>query len=553
MAQGEKSKRIFPLYIKAELIKENCNVVDLCEACERVSGHGSIDGATLVNRLWRVLPFNEVSRAKLLTNGIRLFGKDLKFEGLNPFLHPSGEGETQTTKLIIKNLPFSYDQSAVERNLINAGFKLRGKMQWMKGRKRSTGHLSDFRDGRRSVFVDLPTWDVNPFMRMGTFRAKIEYAEMKKVCYRCLQEGHTARDCTNEEVCRSCKKPGHRKDECPGNVVEKANEGDQMGRDPDNTEPMKTSPSAGDRDATSQGIDGSLEAGDDSGQGRDGGEGESGMGPGVASDVGTGGVSGEMGDDASPDDEGEEAGPGDAPAEVLLGEEESRGGSSCERPPVEAEMEDHSGPSVEGPPGVPEAAGHSGPSVEAPPGVPEAAGHEGLSVGSQMGAECQSDMSPTPEFINVQYAELPVKGQCSVKGQGPTLLLVKKSASMSALHTAADTPVGKVAQRNPGPKDAEKNLESVWDTEFREEELISAAKIAEQEAEKHKGDLASGFQSGASGGISASDEVKHSGGASTRLFSAGKRAFRAIVSPTEGKKESRVPKSKKTNTNPKKK
>ena len=137
------------------------------------------------------------------------------FEGKNPFLHPSGEGETQTTKLIIKNLPFSYDQSAVERNLINAGFKLRGKMQWMKGRKRSTGHLSDFRDGRRSVFVDLPTWEVNPFMRMGAFRAKIEYAEMKKVCYRCLQDGHTARDCTNEEVCRTCRKPGHRKDQCP--------------------------------------------------------------------------------------------------------------------------------------------------------------------------------------------------------------------------------------------------------------------------------------------------------------------------------------------------
>ena len=538
MAQGEKSKRIFPLYIKAELVKENCNVVDLCEACERVSGHGSIDGATLVNRLWRVLPFNEVSRAKLLTNGIKLFGKDLKFEGLNPFLHPSGEGETQTTKLIIKNLPFSYDQSAVERNLINAGFKLRGKMQWMKGRKRSTGHLSDFRDGRRSVFVDLPTWEVNPFMRMGTFRAKIEYAEMKKVCYRCLQEGHTARDCTNEEVCRSCKKPGHRKDECPGNVVEKANEGDQLDRDPDNTELKKTSPSAGDQNVTSQDIGGSLEAGGDSGLGRASGEGESGIGPGVASNVETGGVSSGVGEGGNPDVEGEEAGSEGAPAEVPLGDSESRGGSSCKRPPGEAEME-----------------GHGGPSVEAPPVIPEGAGHGSSSMEPHVGAERQStDMSPTPEFINVQYAELPVKGQGSVKGQGPKLLFVKKSASMSTLPTVTDTPVGKVAQRNPGPEDAEKDVESVWDTEFREEELVSAAKIAEQEAEKQKSDLASGFQAGATGGISASDEAKHSGGASTRLFSAGKRAFRAIVSPTEGKKESsRVPKSKKTHTNPKKK
>ena len=216
MTQREEKRGVIPLYIKAELVPEKCNVVELCEACERVSGHGSIDGATLLNRLWRVLPFNEVSRAKLLIDGISLNGKHLQFEGKNPFLHPSGSGEAQTTKLIIKNLPFSYSQAAVERNLIKEGFKLRGKMTWMKGRNRRTGHLSDFRDGRRAVFIDLPTGKVNQTIMMGSFRARIEYPEMKTTCYRCLQEGHTARNCTGEEVCHSCRKPGHRKDQCPG-------------------------------------------------------------------------------------------------------------------------------------------------------------------------------------------------------------------------------------------------------------------------------------------------------------------------------------------------
>ena len=214
MAKAEK-RGVVPLYIKAELMPERFNVVDLCEACEKVSGKGSIDGATLVNRLWRVLPFNEVSRAKLLTDGVKIIGKIIKFESRNPYLHPSGDGETQTTKLIVKNLPFSYSQDAVERNLITAGFILRSKMQWMKGRSRTTGHLTDFRDGRRSVFIDLPTGQVNPLIQMGPFRARIEYSEMKMSCFRCLQEGHTARNCVNEEVCRICKKPGHRKDQCP--------------------------------------------------------------------------------------------------------------------------------------------------------------------------------------------------------------------------------------------------------------------------------------------------------------------------------------------------
>ena len=214
MAQNEAKNSIIPLFIKAELIKDECNVVDMCMACERVTGHGSIDGATLVNRLWRVLPFNEVTRAKLLSDGIKLFGKHLKFESRNPFLRSSGDGETQTTKLIVKNLPFSYCQSAVARNLTKEGFILRGSMQWMKGRNRKTGHLSDFRDGRRSVFIDVPKGNVNRTIQMGPFRAFISYPEMAVKCFRCLQEGHTAKDCTNQEVCNRCKKPGHRRDQC---------------------------------------------------------------------------------------------------------------------------------------------------------------------------------------------------------------------------------------------------------------------------------------------------------------------------------------------------
>ena len=235
MAQNEAKNSIIPLFIKAEFIKDECNVVDMCMACERVTGHGSIDGATLVNRLWRVLPFNEVTRAKLLSDGIRLFGKHLKFESRNPFLHSSGDGETQTTRLIVKNLPFSYCQSAVARNLTKEGFILRGSMQWMKGRNRKTGRLSDFRDGRRSVFIDVPKGNVNRTIQMGPFRAFISYPEMAVKCFRCLQEGHTAKDCTNQEVCNRCKKPGHRRDQCHeftrANDIDSDSETEEVDRD----------------------------------------------------------------------------------------------------------------------------------------------------------------------------------------------------------------------------------------------------------------------------------------------------------------------------------
>ena len=230
---NEEKMPFIPLFIKAELIPDECNVVDICEACERVSGHGSIDGATLVNRLWRILPFNEVSRAMLLRDGVKLYGKHLKFEGKNPFLHASGDGESQTTRLIIKNLPFSYCQSAVARNLIKAGFKLRGSLQWMKGRKRKTGRLSDFRDGRRSVFIDVPTGNVIRSMQMGSFRANLSFPDMPVKCFRCLQEGHTAKECRNEEICHKCKKPGHRRDECTADQDISDKDSDSEGEEPD--------------------------------------------------------------------------------------------------------------------------------------------------------------------------------------------------------------------------------------------------------------------------------------------------------------------------------
>ena len=214
MSLSKEKKGIIPLFIKADLVPDDIDIVEMCEACEKVSGVGSIDGATIVNRLWRVLPFNEVARSTLLFSGIKIKGKKLDFEGRNPFLHPSGKGEAQTTRLFIEGLPWSYSQAAVARNLEIAGFKLRSGMKWMKGRKKSTRRMTDFRDGRRSVYIDIP--DTKIFkLKMGDFLSTLKYPDMEVTCFRCLQEGHTSKNCPNEEVCHNCKKSGHRRDQCP--------------------------------------------------------------------------------------------------------------------------------------------------------------------------------------------------------------------------------------------------------------------------------------------------------------------------------------------------
>ena len=213
MSQKQPNKEVMPLYIRAEEVHEDCDVVDLCEACELISGTGSVDGATMVNRLWRVLTFNENSRALLLSKGVKLYGKHVNFEGENPYRQTSGDGEAQSTKLIIAGLPFTYPQAAVKRDLEKAGFKLKGPMEWMKGRKRVTRKKTGFRDGRRFVYIDIPSKKLYK-LKIGTFLASLSYPELPVTCFRCLQDGHTTKECPNEEVCHKCLKPGHRKDQC---------------------------------------------------------------------------------------------------------------------------------------------------------------------------------------------------------------------------------------------------------------------------------------------------------------------------------------------------
>ena len=214
---------VLPIYAKVEMIHKECRTVDICRACEEVSGHGSIDGATRCNGLWRVLPFNETSRALLLTKDVFILGEKVRFIGENPFLNASGEGETKRTKLIVTGLPFSYSNEMVARNLTIAGYNLSGNvLRWMKERDRD-GNLTDWRNGRRYVFAELPETTVDSKIQMGSFTAYVYYREMVKEtkerrCYRCLELGHIASECKNEEVCHVCRKPGHRKGspECLG-------------------------------------------------------------------------------------------------------------------------------------------------------------------------------------------------------------------------------------------------------------------------------------------------------------------------------------------------
>ena len=202
---------VLPVFVLEKWVPDGSTVYDICFAAEKVTGPGSIDGATCIKGLWRVYPMNEVARIKILTKGISMGNRLVRFEGVNPFSRGDGV-ESSGTRLWISNLPFSYSNEAVARNLTAAGLKLRSKITFEKARG-PDGMLSDWRTGKRSVWIDMPKQEVSRHCKMVDFSAFLYHKEMKDsvTCRRCLQKGHMARDCPNDEICLDCKKPGHRR------------------------------------------------------------------------------------------------------------------------------------------------------------------------------------------------------------------------------------------------------------------------------------------------------------------------------------------------------
>ena len=210
-SQSETIPSVKPIYLLEKNAPENLSVADICAAAEAVAGSGSIFGCTLIYGVWRIKPLQMVARAKLLANGIVIDKKRISLEAINPNYNKNG-GETVGTRLTVSNLPFSYSNDAIMRNLTQLGVKSRSSIKMEKARGRDN-KLTDWANGRRVLWISLPEKPLPKSVRMGDFWAHLYYREMKNTnnkCFNCLQEGHRAANCTSEVVCRSCKQSGHR-------------------------------------------------------------------------------------------------------------------------------------------------------------------------------------------------------------------------------------------------------------------------------------------------------------------------------------------------------
>ena len=199
-------QNVKPIYIIARNLPKDITITELCFRCEKVSGSGSIDGAYESSGVWRIYPMSEPARAMLLANGIEVRRKAVCLESENPF------GEKEGTRLSVSNLPFSYSNDAIERNLSSIGVKILKNSIFMEKARYADRTLSDWKTGRRILTIAIPEKVLPKSVKMGNFTAYLFYKEMKEqsivTCYNCQKDGHKASECTEEVMCHKCKKNG---------------------------------------------------------------------------------------------------------------------------------------------------------------------------------------------------------------------------------------------------------------------------------------------------------------------------------------------------------
>ena len=212
---------IKPVFFKARDVpfsgeSHTTTVLDVCLAAERVSGHGSVVGSQQIGGLWRVYPATREARSQLLIEGIRLRGTVVQMSNSNPFVLRDETGEEKpSTKLFVDNIPISVADTEIEHSLRKIGCELRSSIKNERARN-TDGKLTRFLTGRRFVFITVPPVPLDRTVKVSIFTAKLFHKEQKLLwktvmCYKCLEQGHHASQCSKDVVCMVCKSQGHKR------------------------------------------------------------------------------------------------------------------------------------------------------------------------------------------------------------------------------------------------------------------------------------------------------------------------------------------------------
>ena len=141
-------------------------------------------------------------------------GHAVTLSDTDPYKQLDSNGrEVVTTRLLISDLPMYMPDYEVEEILDKLGVDQRSKVMYDRARDQQ-GRISKFKTGKRFAYIVVPEHPLPKSIEFGVFTPKLFYREQAEYkprqCFKCLEQGHLARDCPNQVRCRTCNGSGHK-------------------------------------------------------------------------------------------------------------------------------------------------------------------------------------------------------------------------------------------------------------------------------------------------------------------------------------------------------
>lgn len=179
---------------------------------------GSLDsndllGSQKIGGLWRIYVKSADAQAKLLTAHITYNSRTVPVYKENPFRTGADSPDEKTTRIVVKDLPLSVQNTCLEQYMLKEGVTTARKIDYGKARDPVTHQLSNWYNGDRIIFAKEMKQPLPRFAQIGSFTCRIfhdgQEVSPNKLCTNCFDKDHTRGSCTKPKVCPCCKKPGH--------------------------------------------------------------------------------------------------------------------------------------------------------------------------------------------------------------------------------------------------------------------------------------------------------------------------------------------------------
>ena len=148
--------------------------LDLCVACEDVSGFDTVYGAQKIRNVWRIYSKTAHARDTLLINGITFNCHSIQLLSHNP-MTLSNPG-APVTKLIVSGIEVSVSNTEIEKALVNIGVKICSPVK-MANYRYENGGFSSYRSGKRFIYIELPKYNLPMFIQIAGRMSSLYYKE----------------------------------------------------------------------------------------------------------------------------------------------------------------------------------------------------------------------------------------------------------------------------------------------------------------------------------------------------------------------------------------